>query len=139
MIWWGGGGKEKEKGLFHKVRGWLQLLYHFRPWAHVTAVRALLIHISSYRPQGAIYHTQHNQMQHVSAKPLTPLQNASLTPACFFLQGLKGTVQELATSALHPVGNSLTSREPLARNMYSASTPGYCVLQALPSLPIHFN
>lgn len=126
-------------GLFHEVRGWLQLHHHFRPWAHVISVRALLTRISSNRPQGAIYHTQDNQMQHFSARTLTPLQNASPTPACFFLPRLKGTVQELATSALHPVGSSLTSREPLARNMHSASTPGYCFLQAFPSLPIHFK
>lgn len=78
-------------------------------------------------------------MQHISTRPLTPLQNAFLTPACLFLQGLKGTVEELAASALHPVGNSLASREPLARNMHSASTPGYRFLQAFPSLPIHFK
>lgn len=59
-------------GLFHEVRGWLQLHHHFRPWAHVISVRALLTHISSNRPQGAIYHTQDNQMQHFSARTLTP-------------------------------------------------------------------
>lgn len=81
--------REKKRPQYHKVQDWLQLLHHFRPWAHVIAVRVLLIHISSYRPEGTIYHTQDNQMQHISARLRTPLQNASLSLACFFLQELK--------------------------------------------------
>lgn len=101
---------------------------------HLLQLSQLFSYITSNRPQGDAHHAQDNQAQASN----TP-QNTSLTPAYFFLQGLKGTVRELPTSALHPLGNSLSSREPSARNMHSASTPGYCFLQVLPFLPIHFK
>lgn len=101
---------------------------------HMLQLSQLFSYITSNRPQGAAHHAQDNQTQASNAP-----QNASLAPACSYYKGLKGTVQELPISALHPLGNSLSSRELLARNMHSASTPGYCFLQVLPFLPIHFK
>lgn len=54
---------------------------------HMLQLSQLFSYITSNRPQGAVHHAQDNQTQASN----TP-QNASLTPACFFLQGLKGTV-----------------------------------------------
>jgi len=88
VIWWGGGREEKEKGLFHKVRGQLQLHHHFRPWAHMYEKSSDSYITSAHTGLKGLPTTLRITKCSMLQPSLTTLQNASLTPARIFLQGL---------------------------------------------------